>query len=48
LPADNDDDTVNAERIIIGINAEEVSRQFIEAIMQHRFWDGEVPGKVPA
>jgi catalase len=48
LPEDNDDDTVNAEGIIIGIDAEELSRQFIEAIKQHRVWDREVPRKVPA
>ena len=48
LPEDNDDDTVIAEGIIIGIDAEELSRQFIEAIKQHRFWDREVPRKVPA
>ena len=48
LPEDNDDDTVSAEGIIIGIDAEELSRQFIEAIAQHRFWDREVPRKVPA
>ncbi|HET6767113.1 MAG TPA: catalase [Chitinophagaceae bacterium] len=48
LPEDNDDDTVNTEGIIIGIDAENLSRQFIEAIRQHRFWDREVPRKVPA
>ena len=48
LPEDNEDDTVSAEGIIIGIDAEELSRQFIEAIKQHRFWDREVPRKVPA
>ena len=48
LPEDNDDDTVNTEGIIIGIDAEEIARQFIEAIKQHRFWDREVPRKVPA
>ena len=48
LPGDNDDDTVSAEGIIIGIDAENLARQFIEAIKQHRFWDREVPRKVPA
>lgn len=48
LPEDNDDDTVNTEGIIIGIDAGEIGRQFIEAIKQHRFWDREVPRKVPA
>jgi catalase len=48
LPTDNDDDTVSAEGVIIGIDAENIARQFIEAIKQHRFWDREVPRKVPA
>lgn len=48
LPEDNDDDTVSTEGIIIGIDAQNLSRQFIEAIRQHRFWDREVPRKVPA
>ena len=48
LPEDNDDDTIIAEGIIIGIDAENLARQFIEAIKQHRFWDREVPRKVPA
>jgi catalase len=48
LPEDNEDDTVNAEGIIIGIDPEELSTQFIEAIKHHRFWDREVPRKVPA
>jgi len=48
LPEDNDDDTVIAEGIIIGMNAENLAGQFIEAIKQHRFWDREVPRKVPA
>src|SRR5215203_2774133 len=37
LPEDNDEDTVNTEGIIIGIDAEQLSGQFIEAIKQHRF-----------
>lgn len=48
LPEDNDDDTINTEGVIIGIDAQAISRQFIEAIKQHRFWDREVPRKVPA
>jgi catalase len=45
LPEDNDDDTVIAEGIIIGMNAENLAGQFIEAIKQHRFWDREVQEK---
>jgi len=48
LPEDNDDDTVMAEGIIIGMDPENLAQQFIEAIRQHRFWDREVPRKVPA
>jgi len=48
LPEDNDEDTVNSEGIILGIDVEQLSAQFIEAIKQHRFWDREVPRKVPA
>jgi len=48
LPEDNDNDTVIAEGIIIGIDTENLARKFIEAIKQHRFWDREVPRKVPA
>src|SRR5436190_3189119 len=48
LPTDNDDDTVSSEGVIIGIDADNIARQFIEAIKQHRFWDREVPRKVPA
>jgi catalase len=48
LATDNDDDTVSSEGVIIRINAENIARQFIEAIKQHRFWDREVPRKVPA
>jgi len=48
LPEDNDDETVMAEGIVIGMDAENLVQQFIEAIRQHRFWDREVPRKVPA
>jgi len=48
LPEDNDDDTVMAEGIVIGMDPESLSQKFIEAIRQHRFWDREVPRKVPA
>ena len=48
LPEDNSDETVMMEGIVIGSNAADVSRQFIEAIKQHRFWEREKPRKIPA
>lgn len=48
LPADNSDDTVLREGIVIGNDTGEISRQFIAAIAQHRFWEREKPRKVPA
>lgn len=48
LPADNSDETVLTEGIIIGNDANKLSQQFIAAIKQHRFWQREKPRKVPA
>ena len=48
LPADNNNDTVLTEGIIINDNAAKLSKQFIAAIAQHRFWEREKPRKVPA
>jgi catalase len=48
LPDHNDDDTVLQEGIIIGSDAGKLSKQFISAIKQHRFWEREKPRKVPA
>lgn len=48
LPADNSDDTVMMEGIVIGDDINTLSAQFINAIAQHRFWDREKPRKIPA
>ena len=48
LPADNSDETVMTEGIIIGDDTRKLSTQFITAIAQHRFWSREKPRKVPA
>lgn len=48
LPDDNSDETVLTEGIIIGDDDADISRQFITAIKQHRFWEREKPRKVPA
>ena len=48
LPADNSDESVLTEGIVIGDNPTRLSKQFIAAIAQHRFWDREKPRKVPA
>ncbi len=47
LPADNNDDTIQMEGVIIG-NMNALAPQFIQAIAQHRFWDREKLRKVPA
>lgn len=36
------------EGILIGESVSKLAPQFIGAIAQHRFWDREKPGKVPA
>jgi len=36
------------EGIIIGDDSKTLAQTFITAIAQHRFWDREVPRKVPA
>ena len=48
LPEDNSDETVLTEGIIIGSDISKLSKRFIKAIAQHRFWDREKPRKVPA
>ncbi len=47
LPADNSDETVVMEGIVIG-DAATVGKQFLLAIKQHRFWEREKARKVPA
>lgn len=48
LPSDFSDDSVLKEGIVIGDNTAKLSKQFIKAIAQHRFWEREKPRKVPA
>ena len=48
LPADNSDETILAEGIIISDDTTQLAAQFIKAIAQHRFWEREKPRKVPA
>ena len=48
LPADYSDESVMTEGVVVSSDAKELSKQFIEAIKKHRFWDREKPRKVPA
>jgi len=48
LPEDNSDDSVLTEGVVIAGDPGKLSRQFIAAIKQHRFWEREKPRKVPA
>jgi catalase len=48
LPEDSNDDTVLREGIVIHKNPATLSKKFIKAIAQHRFWEREKPRKVPA
>lgn len=48
LPEDNADDTVKREGIVLGNDLDKLSKQFVSAVAQHRFWEREKPRKVPA
>lgn len=48
LPADFDDATAITEGVAIHEDINELSRQFIQLIALHRFWDREVSRKVPS
>ncbi len=48
LPADNSDESVKTEGIVVGNNATEVARQLVLAMCQHRFWTREKARKIPA
>ena len=48
LPADNSDETIRQEGIVIGDDVNTLAEQFISAIGQHRFWEREKARKVPA
>ncbi|SMC93996.1 catalase [Pedobacter africanus] len=48
LPEDFSDETVLKEGIVMGNDPAKLAKQFIQAIMQHRFWEREKPRQVPA
>jgi catalase len=48
LPADDNDQTVLREGIVIGSDAGKLAKKFILATAQHRFWEREKPRKIPA
>ena len=48
LPDDFSDVSVLTEGIIVSNDNAKLTKQFISAIAQHRFWERELPRKVPA
>ncbi|WP_018611635.1 catalase [Segetibacter koreensis] len=48
LPEHNEDKVAMKEGVVIGSNADELAKHFIKAVAQHRFWEREKKGKVPA
>lgn len=48
IPEDQSDESVLMEGVVIGSDANKLSKQFIAAVAMHRFWDREKPRKVPA
>lgn len=48
LPEDNTDETVMREGLVIHTDVEELAPQFIKTIKMHRFWQREMPRKIPA
>ena len=48
LPEYSKGDTVTREGVVIGSGAAELAEHFIEAVAQHRFWEREKKGKIPA
>lgn len=48
LPDDFSDVSVLTEGIIVSNDTAKLAKQFIAAIAQHRFWERELPRKVPA
>lgn len=48
VPKDASEDSAMSEGIVINKNALTLSKIFIKAIAQHRFWEREKPRKVPA
>ncbi|MCE7064934.1 catalase [Dyadobacter sp. CY326] len=48
LPADQSDESVLTEGLVINSDASQLAEQFIKAIAQHRFWERERPRRIPA
>lgn len=48
LPEDFSEDSVLTEGVVISSDAAKLAPLFVAAIAQHRFWEREVPRKVPA
>ena len=48
LPEDNSEESALMEGVIVSDNTAGLSKTFITAIAQHRFWEREKPRKVPA
>jgi catalase len=48
LPDEFTEESVLREGVVVSDNAEKLSALFTKAIAQHRFWEREVPRKVPA
>jgi len=48
LPAEYSRETVLREGIVVSGNLDELNERFIELIAMHRFWEREIPRKIPA
>jgi catalase len=48
LPGTGKNETAGREGVIVGGDTKELSKQFIDAIKKHRFWEREKVRKVPA
>jgi catalase len=48
IPSDFTNETVMREGVMIQEDPDKLSRQFVSAIAQHRFWEREKPRRVPA
>lgn len=48
VPADFRDESVLSDGIVISDDPAKLAKQFVNAIAQHRFWEREKPGKIPA
>jgi catalase len=48
LPADQSDESILTEGVVVNADADQLASQFIKAIAQHRFWGREKPRRIPA